>query len=110
MDAQIIGKGCRLEDALTSLLAPNGQMKLPGGVVDEAQDQHGAQDEQQLVCGLHGRQSFTWHHPGHYLQHQRRTGFRKQSRQEQRHTHTDDWHNEKSRFRKEEYFRVRKDA
>lgn len=68
-DAQIIGEGCRLEGALTSLLAPNGQMKLPGGVVDEAQDQHGAQDEQQLVCGLHGRQSFTWHHPGHYLQH-----------------------------------------
>lgn len=30
-------------------------MKLPGGVVDEAQDQHGAQDEHQLVCGLHGR-------------------------------------------------------
>lgn len=73
MDAQIIGKGCRLEDALTSLLAPNGQMKLPGGVVDEAQDQRGAQDEQQLVCGLHGRQSFTWHHPGRYLQHQRRS-------------------------------------
>lgn len=49
-------------------------MKLPGGVVDEAQDQHGAQDEQQLVCGLHGRQSFTWHHPGHYLQHQHGMG------------------------------------
>lgn len=28
-------------------------MKLPGGVVDEAQDQRGAQDEQQHVCGLH---------------------------------------------------------
>lgn len=59
----------RLEEALTGLLAPNRQVKLPGGVVDEAKDQHGAQDEQQLVCGLHGGQSFTWHHPGHYLQH-----------------------------------------
>lgn len=51
-------------EPLTSLLAPNGQVQLPGGVVDEAQDQHGAQDEQQLVCVLHGRRSFTWHHPG----------------------------------------------
>lgn len=83
MDAQVIGEGCGLEDALTSLLAPNGQVKLPGGVVDEAQHQRGAQDEQQLVCGLHGRQSFTWHHPGRYLQHQRRTGFRKHGRQQQ---------------------------
>lgn len=39
--------------ALTRLLAPHMEMELPGGVVNKAQDQHGAQGEQQLVCGLH---------------------------------------------------------
>lgn len=39
--------------ALTRLLAPHVEVQLPRGVVNKAQDQHGAQGEQQLVCGLH---------------------------------------------------------